>query len=256
MAGGAMKILRTYRAFSGEVTAGSPQKMRQYQRLWSVIRFKLNGSCARTIAAVTLTLGAAGAGAAVSTDVKMPFGADTDIGTINTDTGNPDTGDRGPPASDRGPLPGGRTLPAAAPRAVGRATEPNPLWAIPLKDLSETRDRPIFSPSRRPPPPAIVAAAYAPPPPAKPAEPPRPQLSLVGTIAGIRQGFGIFQDKIANKAVRLKIGEAHEGWILREVRAREIVFQKKDIVVTLALPAPEPDTVKTATEQPKLPLGH
>jgi hypothetical protein len=30
----------------------------------------------------------------------------------------------------------------------------NPLWALPLKQLSITRERPIFSPSRRPPPPA------------------------------------------------------------------------------------------------------
>jgi hypothetical protein len=28
----------------------------------------------------------------------------------------------------------------------------NPLWAILLKDLSDTRERPIFTPSRRPPP--------------------------------------------------------------------------------------------------------
>src|SRR5215472_1432828 len=34
----------------------------------------------------------------------------------------------------------------------------NPLWAIPLATLTTTRDRPIFSPSRRPPPPAVAAA--------------------------------------------------------------------------------------------------
>jgi len=197
----------------------------------------------QAIAAVILTLGAAGAGAAVSTDVKMPFGADTNIGTINTDDGAP-------------------ALPAAQPappvkKAADRAPDQNPLWAIPLKDLSATRERPIFSPSRRPPPPPVVASAYTPPPPPpKPAEAPRPQLSLLGTIAGIRQGFGIFQDVVANKLVRLKIGEAHEGWILREVRAREIVFQKKDIVVTLALPAPDTDAAKkTADDAPKLRAG-
>jgi len=199
----------------------------------------------QAIAAVILALGAAGAGAAVSTDVKMPFGPDTNIGTINTNT---DDGAPAPPAAPPG---------APVKKAADRTPDQNPLWAIPLKDLSATRERPIFSPSRRPPPPPVVAAAYTPPPPPpKPAEAPRPQLSLLGTIAGIRQGFGIFQDVVANKLVRLKIGEAHEGWILREVRAREIVFQKKDIVVTLALPAPDTDAAKkSADDAPKLRAG-
>ena len=48
----------------------------------------------------------------------------------------------------------------------------NPLWAIPIKDLSETRDRPIFTPSRRPPPPPVVEKPYTPPPP-----PPRVEAS-------------------------------------------------------------------------------
>src|SRR4051794_9583272 len=42
-----------------------------------------------------------------------------------------------------------------APTAPGPAgaNEPsgNPLWAIPLKSLSFTRERPLFTPSRRPP---------------------------------------------------------------------------------------------------------
>jgi hypothetical protein len=41
----------------------------------------------------------------------------------------------------------------------------NPLWAIPLTDLSDTRDRPIFAPSRRPPPPPVVEKPDVRPPP-------------------------------------------------------------------------------------------
>src|SRR5262245_42616607 len=69
----------------------------------------------------------------------------------------------------------------------------NPLWAIPLKNLSATRERPIFSASRRPPPPAVKVAPYVPPsPPAKPAEPDTPRLSLLGTISSGEEGIGIF----------------------------------------------------------------
>ena len=46
--------------------------------------------------------------------------------------------------------------PPTAP-APERALSANPLWAIPLTQLSATRERPIFSPSRRPPPAAVAA---------------------------------------------------------------------------------------------------
>jgi len=36
------------------------------------------------------------------------------------------------------------------------------------------------------------------------------------------------------------MGEAHKGWILREVRSREIVLEKGDRTATLALPARPP----------------
>jgi general secretion pathway protein N len=114
----------------------------------------------------------------------------------------------------------------------------NPLWAIPLRELSATRERPIFSASRRPPAPAVAAAPYTPPlRAAKPAEPDRPQLSLVGTIAGDNEGFGIFLDRSANSVLRLRTGEEHKGWVLREVRSRETVLEKDEKTVTLALPA-------------------
>src|SRR5215510_11692513 len=127
---------------------------------------------------------------------------------------------------------------APSPKLDDRARG-NPLWAIPLNTLTATRARPIFSPSRRPPPPAIVAAPYVPPPrAAMPAEPDRPQLTLVGTVTGEQEAFGIFLDQTANKIVRLKLGDLHGGWILRQVRGREVMLQKNDEIVFLALPPP------------------
>ncbi len=84
------------------------------------------------------------------------------------------------------------TAPAAPAPVPERALSANPLWGIPLTSLSGTRDRPIFSSSRRPPPPAVAPAAVpnvaAVP---KPKDPERPLLSLVGTIAGGDEGFVI-----------------------------------------------------------------
>jgi general secretion pathway protein N len=142
-----------------------------------------------------------------------------------------------------------RSEPLAADRQVGAAdTSPpkladdrvrgNPLWAIPLDALRTSRTRPIFSPSRRPPPPAIVAAPYVPPPPATPTEPDRPHLMLVGTVTGEQEALGIFLDQTTNKIVRLKSGDLHGGWILRQVRGREVMLQKNDETIFLALPPP------------------
>jgi hypothetical protein len=133
---------------------------------------------------------------------------------------------------------------AAWPQAVGlseAARHPNPLWALPLNDLRATRDRPIFSPTRRPPPLVVSPPAYvpppAPPPPAKPAEPERPQLVLVGTVVNSSEGFGIFLDRATNSIVRLKTGESHDGWILRSVEGRQATLEKDQHSTMLALPA-------------------
>jgi general secretion pathway protein N len=126
----------------------------------------------------------------------------------------------------------------APPGAPARTPSANPLWALPLSQLPVTRDRPIFSPSRRPPPPAIAAEPVPaePPPRKKEAEP--PQLSLVGTIASDDGGFGIFLDQSTNAALRLKIGENHQGWQLRAIRSREVTMEKGDLEAVLALPQP------------------
>jgi hypothetical protein len=127
----------------------------------------------------------------------------------------------------------------SSPKFADDRSRGNPLWAIPLNTLTTTRARPIFSPSRRPPPPAIVAAPYVPPPLAStPTEPDRPQLMLVGTVTGDTEAFGIFLDQTANKIVRLKLGDLHGGWILRQVRGREVMLQKNDEIIFLALPPP------------------
>jgi hypothetical protein len=110
---------------------------------------------------------------------------------------------------------------------------------IPLTSLSGTRDRPIFSSSRRPPPPAVAPAAVpnvaAVP---KPKDPERPLLSLVGTIASGDEGFAIFLEQSNKAALRLKVGEDYQGWRLRSVQGREATLEKDQQAVTLALPQP------------------
>jgi general secretion pathway protein N len=131
------------------------------------------------------------------------------------------------------------TVRVAAPSAAPvRTQSANPLWGIPLSRLSGTRDRPIFSPSRRPPPAAVAAepAVVKPPPRKKEIAP--PQLSLVGTIASDDEGFGIFIDQSTKAALRLKVGEDHQGWKLRAIQGREVTMEKDDHRAVLTLPQP------------------
>jgi len=129
--------------------------------------------------------------------------------------------------------------PSSPPVAPERTLSANPLWAMPLKQFSVTRERPIFVPSRRPPAPVATASvtpvAVAVP---KPKEPERPPLSLVGTISSDEERFGIFIDSSTKAVVRLKVGEDFQGWALRAVQGREVALEKNKAVVVLALPQP------------------
>jgi hypothetical protein len=120
-------------------------------------------------------------------------------------------------------------------------TSGNPLWAIPLDSLSATRQRPIFLPSRRPPAPAVAAAPHMEPekPASVPVEPDRPPLSLVGVVTGLADGFAVFLNVTTHDIIRLKLGEGHDGWILRSVKGREAVLEKNHKTAVIGLPTPE-----------------
>jgi general secretion pathway protein N len=135
------------------------------------------------------------------------------------------------------PSPAARSATAAVPAA--EAPHGNPLWAVPLRVLHNTRERPLFSSSRRPPPaaaatPAAVAVAAPPPPPPKPSQ---PDLKLVGTIIGDRDGIGVFVEDGTAQLLRLRTGEGHQGWVLREVDLRQVTLVNATTRAVLALPA-------------------
>jgi general secretion pathway protein N len=117
----------------------------------------------------------------------------------------------------------------------------NPLWAVPLSSLTVTRERPIFSASRRPPAPPVAAAPVMqaqPAPPPRPAAPERPRLSLVGTVGG-EPGIAVFVDQTTQAIIRLRTGEGHDGWVLRAVGGREVTLQNDRDTAVLTLPRPD-----------------
>jgi hypothetical protein len=130
----------------------------------------------------------------------------------------------------------------APPQRIAEPAVPagNPLWALPLKQLSVTRERPIFSPSRVPPPP--VTPTFVTPAtvrqPVKPREPERPALSLVGTVIGANDKIAVFLETTTQNVVRLRVGEDHQGWVLHLVKAREAALVKDGEQAVFEIPPP------------------
>ena len=130
----------------------------------------------------------------------------------------------------------------------------NPLWGIPLRQFTASVARPLFAPTRRPPPPPVAAVSQAPPPPPPKPEPDKPLLSLVGTVAlGASDGIGLFIDQNAKSVVRLKMGEGHQGWILRNVQRRAVLLEKGREKVLLMLPETKMSFASTTPAAPVAP---
>jgi|SRR5208282_3506382 len=117
----------------------------------------------------------------------------------------------------------------------------NPLWGISVQSLSATRERPLFTPSRRPPVPLAALAPRAEPVKAVSAavEAEQPPLNLLGVITGSAEGYAVFVDTATHDIVRLKTGEGHDGWILQSVSGRAAVLEKNHRTAVVSLPLPE-----------------
>jgi len=131
--------------------------------------------------------------------------------------------------------------------AIAAAAEPpapagNPVWKVPLSELSSTRERPIFSASRRPPTTPTYVAPVTVRAPLKPPEAERPAVSLVGTVIGTDVRIGVFLETATKNVVRLRAGEDHQGWVLRLITAREVTLVKDSGQAVLKLPAPGEDS--------------
>src|SRR5271166_1945188 len=147
-----------------------------------------------------------------------------------------------------------RELPAdGKPPAAEAPATGNPLWAIPVSKLSATRDRPLFSSSRRPPTPT-VAAAPTPSPPAvvKPVTPESPPFTLVGTIIGENSRIAILLDENAKTSTGVREGDSASGWILRSVEMRSAILEGSGRTVTLDLPEPTATAQDDADAPPRV----
>jgi general secretion pathway protein N len=127
-----------------------------------------------------------------------------------------------------------------APDPGAKSRGGNPLWTVPLSSLSATRDRPLFSASRRPP---IVAVPVAAPVPQKqkalpPPGPERPLITLIGTIVSRKGSVAMLQGSNTDAISRLRLGEENDGWRVQGISLRSIVVERGAQSVKLDLPRP------------------
>ena len=127
-----------------------------------------------------------------------------------------------------------------------------PLAKVPLSALTATRDRPLFSLSRRPPAPAIAANAEPAQAIAAAAPPERPAVKLIGTILSPATSVVLLRDSATQAVRRLRVGEATSGWRVKTVGLRSVTLEKGEQSAILGLPQPrDPPGEQTALSSPR-----
>jgi general secretion pathway protein N len=115
----------------------------------------------------------------------------------------------------------------------------NPLWSVPLSKLSATRDRPVFSASRRPLPQAVVAPVAETAKSSAQAAVAEPlDLILVGAVVGESDAIAVFIDRANHGTIRMRAGDTRGGWQLSSIVGREATMRNGDRTEVLVLLKP------------------
>jgi hypothetical protein len=120
--------------------------------------------------------------------------------------------------------------PGSSPPLAGEGSLPSPLAAQPLDRLSVTRERPLFSPTRRPPPPPPQVAAAPPPPPAPP-----PNVALFGIVMDGDEARAVVRAGPTEKIMRVGIGDDIGGWKVAQIEGRRLVLALNGRIATFMM---------------------
>jgi hypothetical protein len=104
-----------------------------------------------------------------------------------------------------------------------------------VESLAATRERPLFSPSRRPPPaaaPVHVDAAPSLPPP-RPLPP--PAITLIGVIAATNGSFAVVRVGQNKQPTPVHVGDNIDGWNVIQIADIEVTLTRDGRVATFAL---------------------
>jgi hypothetical protein len=135
--------------------------------------------------------------------------------------------------------------PVAAPPA-GTSPVQAPSFALPpLDELHATRERPLFSPQRKP----DVEAAPESEPQVVQENPDALPFELTGVVMGADVAIAILRHKDTQETVHLRQGEKLEAWSIDEISARQIILRQDERQMTLEL-FPAKADASAGTPQP------
>jgi hypothetical protein len=138
--------------------------------------------------------------------------------------------------------PGKASVPVAQAAAIGSelpASSGNPIAEVRFDRLSETRDRPVFSPSRRPPPPPAlpaVAARVERAPQAVPVSP--PGVALFGIVVGEQGARAFIATGADGQIIGVRPGDDVSGWTVSAITQRNLVLSHAERSATFTLFSP------------------
>jgi hypothetical protein len=107
----------------------------------------------------------------------------------------------------------------------------------PLEELQATRERPLFSPRRRP---NVEAAGEMESSPVE-ENPEFLPFELTGVVMGADVAIAILRNRDTQETVHLRQGEALDAWSLEEIAPRHVVLRQDDRQVRLELFLPHPE---------------
>jgi hypothetical protein len=133
-----------------------------------------------------------------------------------------------------------RAMPDAAMDTEISAVSGNPIDEVRLDRLSETRNRPVFSPSRRPlAPPALPAiAARIERAPQALSLPSPPGVALFGIVVGEQGARAFIAMGAANQIIGVRPGDDISGWTVSAITQRNLVLSRAEQSATFTLFSP------------------
>ncbi|MBR0871345.1 hypothetical protein JQ633_13335 [Bradyrhizobium tropiciagri] len=109
----------------------------------------------------------------------------------------------------------------------------NPVELQSLQQLNATKDKPLFTPTRRPPPKPVapVARQEPPPPPAPP-----PSVVVLGIVSENGSGRAAIRAAgTSDKVLRVRAGDDVGGWKVERVESRRLVLTQGERSVDFAM---------------------
>jgi type II secretory pathway component PulC len=142
-------------------------------------------------------------------------------------------------------------LPCAAGAQSPPPNAPERSFALPpLEELKATRERPLFSPSRRPDAEAAVESEAGP----VEESPDSLPFELTGVVLGTDTAIAILRNRDTQETVQLHRGEALEAWSIEEIAPRHVVLRQEDRQVRLELFQTKAEGEAAAPQPPTLPI--